>query len=486
MAIRTCVVLGGGVAGLTLAEKLSSAGVHVTLLEKSDRLGGLSRGILIDGTRVDLGPHSLRAKDDRVLKYWKSLLGDDLLKTEIYARVYFLKSFLNYPIQPFEILRLLPLHTVVSCGLSLAWARIRSKFVKPNFLTYEGWATSNYGRKLYDIFFAPLTEKVWGVPASSMDGEYARKRLAPLSLRQIFLNWFPRPRNALHPEDPRWTSHYYPRFGVFEICEKLSSILVSRNVDIRLSCCIREIVEDADGVRVFVDGSKEPIRADYVASSIPLASLAALYSDLRALPLGKIVHRGTAFLYLSVRDTERLSVACIVSADRESIFNRISDFSYFSKDLCPPGKNILCIEFNADLSDRAGLEQMAIQIKERVRATGIVPLDHIFDEKIETEPYVYPMYLKGYRTNLRNFLSAALKHSRLLCMGRQGLFAHKNIDQVMISAFNLADILTSGHSLDTRVHAAYYKLSELVDTSNITINEICAQAAQPSNKNVDS
>ena len=40
MAKGKTIVVGGGIAGLTAAERLGQAGVEVVLLEKADRLGG--------------------------------------------------------------------------------------------------------------------------------------------------------------------------------------------------------------------------------------------------------------------------------------------------------------------------------------------------------------------------------------------------------------------------------------------------------------
>ncbi|MDX3850692.1 protoporphyrinogen oxidase [Streptomyces sp. AK02-01A] len=56
------VVIGGGIAGLAAAHRLLGAGVAVTLLEATDRLGGKLRTGEIEGVPVDLGAESVLAR----------------------------------------------------------------------------------------------------------------------------------------------------------------------------------------------------------------------------------------------------------------------------------------------------------------------------------------------------------------------------------------------------------------------------------------
>ena len=50
-------VVGGGLAGLTAALDCADAGARVTLLERRQRLGGLTWSFEHDGLRVDNGQH---------------------------------------------------------------------------------------------------------------------------------------------------------------------------------------------------------------------------------------------------------------------------------------------------------------------------------------------------------------------------------------------------------------------------------------------
>lgn len=56
------LVVGGGVAGLVAAHDLARAGLRVTLIERSDRLGGQIEATQIDGRTLDVGAESFATR----------------------------------------------------------------------------------------------------------------------------------------------------------------------------------------------------------------------------------------------------------------------------------------------------------------------------------------------------------------------------------------------------------------------------------------
>jgi oxygen-dependent protoporphyrinogen oxidase len=73
------VVIGGGITGLVAAYRLRQAGVDVTLVEASDRLGGKILTTDFAGSRVEMGPDSFLGRDPILLELCAELgLADDL------------------------------------------------------------------------------------------------------------------------------------------------------------------------------------------------------------------------------------------------------------------------------------------------------------------------------------------------------------------------------------------------------------------------
>ena len=57
--MKSALVIGAGITGLTTAATLKKAGVHVRVLEKSPRPGGAIQSVQRDGFLAERGPHSL-------------------------------------------------------------------------------------------------------------------------------------------------------------------------------------------------------------------------------------------------------------------------------------------------------------------------------------------------------------------------------------------------------------------------------------------
>src|SRR5277367_2096357 len=72
---RRAIIIGAGPAGLTAAlELLRRTDVIPIVLEKSEHMGGLSRTVVYQGNRIDIGGHRFFSKNDRVMDWWLDIL----------------------------------------------------------------------------------------------------------------------------------------------------------------------------------------------------------------------------------------------------------------------------------------------------------------------------------------------------------------------------------------------------------------------------
>ena len=151
------LVIGAGPAGLTAAYELRRKGESCIIIEADDVVGGISRTVVRNGWRFDIGGHRFFTKVPRVEAFWHEVLEDErfLLRPRM-SRIFYRGKFFDYPLKASNALGNLGVIEAIRCVLSYVWVRIRP----PKDLTsFEGWVASRFGWRLYRIFFKTYTEK---------------------------------------------------------------------------------------------------------------------------------------------------------------------------------------------------------------------------------------------------------------------------------------------------------------------------------------
>ena len=88
---KTAIIIGAGPAGLTAAyELVTKTDIKPIIIERTNDIGGISKTVVHNGNRMDIGGHRFFSKSDTVMKWWQEILPiqgsdskDDILK-EIY------------------------------------------------------------------------------------------------------------------------------------------------------------------------------------------------------------------------------------------------------------------------------------------------------------------------------------------------------------------------------------------------------------------
>src|SRR5215467_11918489 len=186
---KQVVVIGGGPAGLTAALELSKHRVPATVLEADNQVGGIARTVNYKGYLFDIGGHRFFTKWDEVNRIWNEILGDKFHERPRLSRIYYKKKFFMYPLAAKNALFGLGLLESVRIMASYAKAKLMPTPKEDNL---EEWVCNRFGRRLYEIFFKTYTEKVWGVPCTTIRAEWAAQRIKGLSLLTAV-------RNALFP-----------------------------------------------------------------------------------------------------------------------------------------------------------------------------------------------------------------------------------------------------------------------------------------------
>ena len=103
------VIIGAGLAGLTLARQLCRQGVSVVLIEREAAVGGLARSFRYEnGAIFDIGPHRFHTLDPEVLSFITEVLEDDCIRILRNSQLYLYGKYLPWPIELKSVLALPP------------------------------------------------------------------------------------------------------------------------------------------------------------------------------------------------------------------------------------------------------------------------------------------------------------------------------------------------------------------------------------------
>src|SRR5262245_21282244 len=263
---RAATIIGAGPAGLTAAwELLTRSDIAVTVLEKTDEIGGLARTVNHKGNRIDIGGHRFFSKSDRVMKWWLDVLPleaaassrpviayhgqqrevdgaaagvDPEREDRVFllrprrSRIYHRRRLFNYPLAlNLDTLgKLGPLH---SLHIGLSYLRSALRPIRPE-RNLEQFFINRFGRELYSTFFKSYTEKVWGVPCDRISAEWGAQRVKGLSVRKLIAHAASAPfrRRDLAQkavETSLIEQFLYPKLGPGQMWEEVAARIRSRS-----------------------------------------------------------------------------------------------------------------------------------------------------------------------------------------------------------------------------------------------------------------
>ena len=312
-----------------------------------------------------------------------------------------------------------------------------------------------FGRRLYDAFFRSYTEKVWGIPGSEIQSEWAAQRIQEFSLWQAVLG-------VLHLRRQHVTTlieeFLYPRLGPGQMWESFSDWVQDHDIPVHLNhrCVgIRHDSGRVESVVVRADGEEREHDVDAVMSSIALRDLidsldppAPIEVQMAAERLGTATcpgraddHRGRAVpgqLDLPPRPED---------AGRAGSELRGLEPGHGARGHHLPRGRIFCNDED-DIWTMSDEDAVKLAIKD-LSSIGILDPEQVFNGVKVRVPKAYPMYDASYDAS-RLPRSAAIWSTSRTCrtFGRNGLHRYNNQDHSMWTAILATLNHTDGASHD--------------------------------------
>jgi protoporphyrinogen oxidase len=444
------VIIGAGPAGLTAAYELGKSGVKSLVLEKDAVVGGIARTAEYRGYRFDIGGHRFFTKVTLVEQMWREVLGDDLIRRSRLSRIYYGGKFYYYPLRAFNALFNLGLVETTRCVASYAWARLFPRKPENDFAT---WVRNRFGRRLYEIFFKTYTEKVWGIPCTEIQAEWAAQRIRGLSLTAAV-------KNALFGELGKSKDQIiktlidefdYPRHGPGMMWNRTKELIEAQGSRVLCNAPVERIYWREGGVEAVEAGGRiHPLT--HLISSMPVRELIEKLSPAppeEVLAAGANLHyRDFLTVALVVNKKDLFPDNWIYVHDKQVKLGRIQNFNNWSPEMVPdPSTTCLGLEYFCFEGDGLWTSSDADLIelgKRELGALGLVNPADVIDGAVVRMPKAYPVYDGGYEAAMaavRRFLRRA---PNLQLVGRNGMHRYNNQDHSMLTAILAARNILGG------------------------------------------
>ena len=491
------VIIGAGPAGITAAYELLKNSKHdVTILEGSDRIGGISQTVNYKGNRMDIGGHRFFSKNTRVTDWWNEIMApqgkpsvddkllqrektytpggadpetDDrvMLKRRRISRIYYNNKFFDYPVsmKP-ETIKNMGFATTMNVGFSY----LKSLMGKLPETSLENFYINRFGRKLYSMFFEDYTEKVWGRHPSKISADWGSQRVKGLSVRAVIKDMIGKITGGKgEVETSLIEEFYYPKYGPGQLWETALSDAVKMGAELKMNCPVNKLLcEDGSvkGVLYTENGVEKQLYADIVISSMPIKELIAamdanvpqdIYNAAYNLPYRDFITVGLLVDKLKIKNNTDIKTFnglvpdCWIYVQDSSVkLGRIQIFNNWSPYMVPDFKNkawigleYFCNEGDKmwTSSDKAFTEFAA----EELEKIGIIDRSDICDTHIERIKKAYPAYFDTYEhmDEIRDYLNS---YNNLFCIGRNGQHRYNNMDHSMLTAFETVDEILQNKS----------------------------------------
>lgn len=419
----------------------------------AESVGGLARTLEHRGHRYDVGPHRFYTKSDEIRGLWRRMLPHDFVEVERLTRIWFERSFYPYPL---SIRATLAGMGVVRSGRAVAsWLAARAAPRRPE-RSFEDWVVNRFGRELYTSFFKTYTEKVWGVPCSSMNKDWAAQRIRGLSLASVLRNALLPRRGGAGPKS-LIDRFLYPRRGAGQLWEAVRDDVLSTGGRVEMGRTVVGLLHDGSRVRAVRTADGEVHEADHVHATMTLESLVEALDPPPPPPVlaaGRgLRHRDFMTVTLLVRRDALFPDQWIYVHDPGVHVARITNFANWNAEMSPPGDTTaismeyFCTRGDAlwTMSDHDLLELAARELADIGFGDAVGSVEGRVHRSLDT----YPVYDDDTRTH-RATLSAWIAENltNVHPAGRKGLHNYNSQDHAMMTGLLSARNASEGTAFD--------------------------------------
>lgn len=406
--MRKVAVIGGGVAGLTVARNLPDS--EVVVYEKESSPGGLVRCRRTNGSLFHLcGGHVFNSKNKDVLDWFWSLFNKekDFVKARRKSAVCLEDGlFVDYPIE--NHVYQLPIFVQES------FYRDCEEMIKnpssAEYENFEDFLLRRFGRTLFDLYFKPYNDKVWrrdlkNIPLSWLSG----KLPMPMPEEMIEAN-----RNHIEERTFVHSSFYYAKNGGSQY---LADTL-AKDLRVRYNSEVREISTRSG--RTTVNGHLFDVVV-FCGNIKDLPGLMARLPGDVVREIEKLEYHGTTAAFC---EADRMPYSWFYQPSKKHQSHRFICTGNFAPSNNAAGKMTCTVEF----TDYIGRDEIVEQLKYMPFHPRCI--DHFYSK------FSYPIQHANTRRTISALKKMLARHNIYLS-GRFAEWEYFNMDAAMDSAMQL-------------------------------------------------
>lgn len=425
---QNILILGGGIAGLSFAYFYDS---HSTILEKNDRLGGLSRSFKLNKISYDIGPHIIFSKNEEILNLHTSLIKTNRIRRS--NQIFHKKKFVKYPFEN-DLASLSPQERDYCL----------TEFLNNPYEDYDAqnmlqFFLKTFGEGITRLYLQTYNEKIWKFDPAFMDMQMVERIPKPPKEDVI------KSANGILTEGYTHQLYFhYPQSGGFQTLVDAYDRINREKCRVHLGTKIEKIYKDQG--QWTVETNQGDFQSYHLLNCMPLHELFKCLdapSEIRET-LQKLKYNSIHIVVVQAKRDFLRDNFSIFLGDQEIIFHRVTKLNFLGKSYCldDGGTTLLCeITFRPE-SYLGSLSKDEIQkrtIDDLVKCEFIAKED-VFDVEVQSFQYAYVIYDLDHRKNTDQVLNY-LKVQGIHSCGRFAEFEYMNTDRVSEHSQKLAQRL---------------------------------------------
>lgn len=425
-------ILGGGIAGLSLAYFLKDT--DVAIIEKEDKVGGLCRSYQKNGLSYDVGPHIMFSKNEKVLEFMTTITKTHRLTRS--NQIFLNGKFIKYPFENF--LSMLDDKTKIDYCLNTFLNNPYKDMPATNMLSFF---LKNFGEGITKLYLEPYNEKIW--------------KFSPAMLDTQMVGRIPRPpdEHIIESAKGKFSEGYthqlnffYPVKGGYQsMVDGVLEKITAKGVQVLTGEIITKVSFQDN--RWVVQTQKNHFEFEGLINCMPIQELVAVLqsvpADIKKLSR-EMMYNSIAIIIINVKKDAIGDHFALMVPQSDVLFHRISKLDFLGENYHLKGSTSFLVEITfrkkSKIAQMSNKDLIKRCIEDLVKIGFIKDKAQVNFTDFHFEEYAYVIYDLNHRVRT----DAILEYFRGLKVessGRWAEFEYMNSDKVIEHSMILAQKL---------------------------------------------